>query len=141
MTRMIEDPQGVADSLLEKTPPRAPWIVLTSLWVSNGINVLFLLLDPRNPTFGPVTASLFLIGGLLYVVALILCHRDHAAGYVLAILLGVLASIVVVGDNIQLFDSRPDSVIAILNILFFLVQVPLVIFSSKHLLFRRGRRF
>ena len=93
-------------------------IVIISLLLSNIINILFLLLDPRNPTFGLVTATVLLTGGGFYVITLTLCLRSHKVGFFVNVPLGILASIVVVGDNFELFASTPNQVIYILNWVF-----------------------
>ena len=115
-------------------------IVISSLWVCNLINILFLLLDPRNPTFDLSIVIVLLAAGFLYVIALVLCYKRNILGFILNIPLGILASIVVVGDNLELFESAPDLTIYVLNFLFFIVQIPLIIFSILYLLKRRKKR-
>jgi len=93
---------------------------------STAVNVGFLLFDPRMMHVELVSGAALLGGGAAYVVAIPLVLQDRGDGYALSIVVGVLASAVVLGDNASIFGSSPNEATYVLNVVFFLIQVPLV---------------
>jgi uncharacterized membrane protein YiaA len=100
--------------------------VLRLLLASTAINVGFLIFDPRMMQVDLLSGAALLAGGAAYVVALPFVHRDRSTGYFLTILVAILASAVVLADNVSAFGSTPNVETYALNLTLFLVQVPLV---------------
>jgi hypothetical protein len=122
-----------------KGAPRTPEVarrrraLIWLLAASTAINVGFLVFDPRMMELDPWSAVALFAGGAAYVVALPLVLRDRVTGYRLCVVVAVLASAVVLADNVSAFGSTPNAATFWLNLLFFAIQVPLVIHSVEWL--------
>lgn len=112
-------------------------VVLVMLIASNLVNVLFLFLDPRNPSFPLFIQVAFMSAGILYFISLLLCLRKKRACYYLNILLAIASSPVVVLDNLNISLPYPTQIIYFSNLIFFAVQILLVVFSIRALKARR----
>jgi len=107
--------------------------VLVLLFASTWVNVGFLLFDPRMMHVDLLSGAALLAGGAAYVAALPFVLRDRPAGYVMSIIVAVLASAVVLADNASAFGSTPNRATYALNLVFFLLQIPLVAACASRL--------